>query len=59
MISETRATVAKRLAVYREQTAPVAEHYGRKGVLKQINGMGTIAEVAARIDESLKAGTDA
>jgi adenylate kinase len=56
---DTEATVAKRLSVYREQTAPVAEYYGRKGVLKQIDGMGTIAEVAARIDESLKAGTDA
>jgi len=56
---DTEATVAKRLAVYREQTAPVAEYYGRKGVLKQIDGMGTIEEVAARIDESLKAGTDA
>jgi len=56
---DTEATVAKRLAVYREQTAPVAEYYGRKGVLRRIDGMGTIAEVAARIDESLRAGTDA
>jgi adenylate kinase len=56
---DTEATVSKRLAVYREQTAPVADYYRSHGVLKQVDGMGTVAEVAARIDENLKAGTDA
>lgn len=56
---DTEATVTKRLDVYRAQTAPVADHYGRAGVLKQVDGMGTVEEVAARIDESLRAGTDA
>ena len=56
---DTEATVGKRLAVYREQTAPVADYYRRNGVLKQVDGMGAVNEVAARIDESLRAGTDA
>jgi adenylate kinase len=56
---DTEATVSKRLAVYREQTAPVADYYQSHGVLKQVDGMGTVAEVAARIDENLRAGTDA
>lgn len=56
---DTEETVTKRLAVYRDLTAPVAEHYRQKGVLKQVDGMGTVAEVAARIDECLKASTDA
>jgi adenylate kinase len=56
---DTAETVSKRLAVYREQTAPVADHYRKRGVLKQIDGMGSVSEVAARIDENLKAGTDA
>jgi adenylate kinase len=56
---DTEATVTKRLDVYRAQTAPVAEHYRRRGVLKQVDGMGTVEEVASRIDESLRAGTDA
>jgi len=56
---DTEATVSKRLAVYREQTAPVADYYGSRGALKQVDGMGSVAEVAARIDESLRAGTDA
>jgi adenylate kinase len=56
---DTEATVSKRLAVYREQTAPVADYYQSRGVLKQVDGMGTVAEVAALIDENLRAGTDA
>lgn len=56
---DTEATVTKRLAVYRELTAPVAEHYRQRGVLKQVDGMGAVEEVAARIDDSLKAATDA
>lgn len=56
---DTEATVSKRLAVYSEQTAPVADYYRRHGVLKQVDGMGTVEEVAARIDENLRAGTDA
>lgn len=56
---DTEATVTKRLDVYRAQTAPVADHYRRRGVLKQVDGMGTVEEVAARIDDSLHAGTEA
>ncbi len=56
---DTEATVSKRLAVYREQTAPVADYYRSRGALKQVDGMGSVAEVAARIDENLRAGTDA
>lgn len=56
---DTEATVTKRLDVYRAQTAPVADHYRRRGVLKQVDGMGTVDEVAVRIDESLHAGTEA
>jgi adenylate kinase len=56
---DTEATVTKRLDVYRAQTAPVADHYRHRGVLKQVDGMGAVDEVAARIDESLHAGSDA
>lgn len=56
---DTEATVTKRLDVYRAQTAPVADHYRRRGVLKQVDGMGTVEEVAMRIDDSLHAGTEA
>ncbi|WP_421723946.1 adenylate kinase [Bauldia sp.] len=45
---------AKRLEVYRKQTAPVSEHYGAKGMLRRVNGMGTMDEVTALIDAHLR-----
>jgi len=52
-------STAKRLEVYREQTAPVAGHYRRKGVLRTVDGMGTMDEVAGLIDTQLKALAEA
>jgi adenylate kinase len=46
---DTEETLRKRLAVYREQTAPVAAHYRRKGRLSRINGMAAVDEVSEAI----------
>ena len=48
-------TVRKRLAVYAEQTAPVAEHYARAGTLRLVDGVGTLEDVSARIMAALSA----
>jgi adenylate kinase len=45
----------QRLAAYRRQTAPLVEHYERKGLLKTVDGMRAIPEVAAAIDRALGA----
>ncbi|MHB1589443.1 MAG: adenylate kinase, partial [Metallibacterium scheffleri] len=45
----------KRLAVYAEQTAPVAEHYTRAGTLRVVDGVGSLDEVFARIMAALSA----
>lgn len=42
-------TVRKRLAVYAEQTAPVADFYARRGVLTEIDGVGDIAAIGDRM----------
>jgi adenylate kinase len=42
-----------RLQAYRAQTAPLADHYGKKGVLKSVDGMLPIEKVAAAIDRHL------
>lgn len=47
-------TLRKRLAVYHEQTAPVAGYYKSKGMLKGVNGMESIDAVSANIDSVLK-----
>src|SRR5471032_272367 len=43
------AIVRKRLDVYREQTAPVAEHFAQIGKLATVDGVGEIAVVFQRI----------
>jgi len=46
-------TLRKRLAVYHENTAPLLPYYQDKGVLKSVDGMATIDEVAAQIESIL------
>jgi len=43
----------RRLAAYREQTAPLIAYYRRRGVLRSVNGMAPIEEVAAAIEKLL------
>jgi adenylate kinase len=56
---DTPETLRKRLSVYRQQTAPVADHYRRKGMLSRVNGMGTVEEVETAIARALKAAANA
>jgi adenylate kinase len=46
-------TFRKRQEVYRAQTAPLIPYYEGQGKLKRVNGMGTVAEVAAAIDAAI------
>ena len=41
--------ISKRIAVYQEETAPVADFYLKKGKYHEIDGMGTIDQVFADI----------
>jgi len=56
---DTVETLKKRLAVYHAQTAPVAEYYRKKGVLKTVDGMGTMDEVGTAIEGLISAMTEA
>ena len=46
-------TLKTRLNVYRMQTAPLVAFYGKKGVLKSVDGMAPIDTVTAAIDRVL------
>jgi adenylate kinase len=48
-------TVRKRLAVYAEQTAPVADFYARRGLLTEIDGVGAIEAIGDRVLSALRA----
>jgi adenylate kinase len=50
---DTEETFAKRLGVYREQTAPLIPYYEGQGKLRSIDGMGAVASVSASIDAIL------
>ncbi|MGE7137159.1 adenylate kinase [Luteibacter sp. NPDC031894] len=46
-------TVKKRLAIYADQTAPVAAFYEKRGKLKVVDGVGELDDVTARIKTAL------
>lgn len=50
---DNRETVAKRLDEYHRQTAPILPHYQAKNMLRTVDGMAEIDEVARQIDATL------
>lgn len=46
---DTEEVVAKRLQVYWKQTAPVTQYYKSVGAVREVDGLGTVEEVQARI----------
>ena len=48
------ATVANRIHVYFEQTAPLVDHYRKKGVLTEIDGAQAVDKVTKALLSSLK-----
>ncbi|MDJ0929957.1 adenylate kinase [Breoghania sp.] len=52
-------TLRKRLEVYHAQTAPLVSFYSERGMLKSVDGMKSIDEVAAEIDALLHESTTA
>lgn len=46
-------SVARRLAAYREQTAPVLEWYRTRGGVARIDAVGSVDEVTARVRQAM------
>ncbi len=46
---DTPETIAERLVTYRQQTRPLIEFYRSRGLLREVDGMGSPDEVFARI----------
>ena len=51
---DTPEAIARRLAIYHEETAPLGEYYRAAGKLVGVDGTGTIDEIAGRIEDALK-----
>ena len=51
---DTEEVIRHRLKVYEEETAPLIAIYRERGIVKEVNGLGEIAEVTERILDALK-----
>ncbi len=47
-------TVRARMEAYKRQTMPILPYYGDKGVLRMIDGMASIEEIAGQIEANLE-----
>ena len=50
---DTEEVIRRRLEVYEEQTAPLIDLYSARGILVSVDGLGSIDEVAERINAAL------
>ena len=51
---DTESVIRRRLEVYAEQTAPLADLYSERGLLVQVDGIGSLDEVTDRIMTALE-----
>ena len=51
---DTEEVIRERQAIYRRETAPLTEVYSARGLLVQVDGMGSVDDVFTRISEALE-----
>ncbi len=51
---DTEEVLRNRLAVYREQTAPLEDFYAERGLLVDVDGTGSVEEISARAHQRLR-----
>lgn len=56
---DSETVLRRRLAEYREKTAPIVPHYERRGLLRRVDGEGAVADVRRRVMEALGVGVPA
>jgi adenylate kinase len=52
---DTPETIRHRLRVYEEQTAPLVRYYARRGLVRTVDGVGPIEQVAERVQDLVEA----
>jgi adenylate kinase len=53
---DNEQTVRRRMEEYRAKTAPILPFYEARGLVRRVNGMASVEEVAAQIDAILDSG---
>jgi adenylate kinase len=56
---DTEAVLRRRLAEYRNKTAPIVPYYEGRGLVRRVNGEGAVAEVRRRVMAALGVGETA
>jgi adenylate kinase len=51
---DNEQTIRERMRVYAEQTAPLLEHYRAKGIAVEVEGTGSVDEIADRIEDRVQ-----
>ncbi len=51
---DNEETIRARLGVYEDETAPLCDYYRDRGVLREIDGLGSPEEISARILSQLR-----
>jgi adenylate kinase len=51
---DTEGTIRARLEVYEEQTAPLIAHYEERGLVRTVDGVGTIEDIFQRIVQAVE-----
>ena len=51
---DTEEVIRERQAIYRRETAPLTEVYSTRGLLVQVDGMGSVDDVFARVRAALE-----
>jgi len=51
---DTEEVIRERQAIYRRETAPLTEVYSDRGLLVQVDGMGSVDDVFTRISQALE-----
>ena len=51
---DTEEVIRRRMEVYAEQTAPLIEVYSSRNLVREVDGLGAVAEVTERILSALK-----
>ena len=50
---DSEQTIRTRMRVYREQTAPLVDYYRDRGLLVEVDALGSVDEVASRLEEAI------
>ncbi|TMC27217.1 MAG: adenylate kinase [Chloroflexi bacterium] len=52
---DTARVIVKRLDVYEQNTRPLIDHYKQRGMLREVDGTGTVEEIATRLGKAAEA----